>query len=47
MHGYNRDADENFASVLNSMSTADVQKFTSELMTGNNLVDIIFKPKPE
>ena len=47
LHGYNRDADENFASVLNSMSTADVQKFTSELMTGNNLVDIIFKPKPE
>ena len=47
MHGYNPDLPENFDKILAQVTTGDIQKFTADLMNGNDLVDIIFKPKPE
>jgi len=42
----NTAAPENFETILNKMTTADVQKFVQSFLAKADLVDIIFKPKP-
>lgn len=46
-NGYDPAAPENFEEILPKITTSQVQEFAKSLMAKSDVVDIIFKPKPE
>ena len=47
VYSYNPAAPENFEKILENMTAAKVQQFVKSFVSKADVVDIIFKPKPE
>lgn len=45
VNGYNSDAKENFDTILDNLTTEQIQKFTKEFFDNPDVVDIVYLPK--
>lgn len=44
-HGFNTDAEENFSSILDGLTTDQIQKFSNKFFKDADMVDIVFLPQ--